>query len=626
MPDDFEPLLSLMHQVNEARLRELDQKTPRCPDGPSLAALYLFVAENVQLPPEQVEHIRACPRCGRVLDQVRLHLEAGADGASSDRASTVSRAPARPATAGWFRATLTPAVRRWAIAALLLIGAGVAFWISTPTAMADSALARIAREALVAMQTLDFFNGLTRPPDDPTERAAAEAEIEKLQNRRDDLRRQAEQSPDSAVRARAADDTMKAWQLVCWGLRNIGEFDEALVEASAWVHFTEDCPSIGRQASWYHTVLDDVGSLHAARGDFASARTWYDASIQARDELRQRAALNLPDPVRGRLEHRAQSISPIYWRHFRLAILEGDLATASRWADGVEAILRDYYVGVCRASGRNLAADAPLMQAVAASPQEFQRPREDYTEAEFTAFAATHGGYRPSAAIVAQLRAYWVQKARLLLLQGDTASAADALRAAQAIRPCPLADDYRLDFALPLEVGRLAIIQGHYAAALTQLAGAEAHWGAYHGVDVNGAPVDRPKISEARRAELRLLRGLALLGIDDHDRAVPPLPPGEGRGEGQLPLPPGEGRSEGNVDLAGGRTPSTLPLQHGDGGSGARAATDPARRAEALALIRAALAIPESSINALPPARRTVLKRQLQEWKNLAEHVERNSK
>jgi tetratricopeptide (TPR) repeat protein len=142
------------------------------------------------------------------------------------------------------------------------------------------------------------------------------------------------------------------------------------------------------------------------------------------------------------------------------------------------------------------------------------------TQAAVQQFRDQHRGYSgslPSFTAVVLMRAHLYHEARLLRFEGRYDEAAQALARAKQVAYFPEADEYRLPFAEPLEAARIAIAQGNYQTALGHLDVAAHNAGS---LEVPGDPnLSQREIAPARRAEVELLKGLALLGLEEQHEA-----------------------------------------------------------------------------------------------------------
>ncbi len=156
-----------------------------------------------------------------------------------------------------------------------------------------------------------------------------------------------------------------------------------------------------------------------------------------------------------------------------------------------------------------------------------------------------------------------------------------ALRQAADLPYFQFRDECHLLFAEPLEAARIAILSGDYIEALTRLAVAESNVTETVVADSGGNVLHKPPVQSARRAELQLLRGAAMLGLEWASRA-----------------------QAGTSATTSARSQTT---------------TTPSREAEAQALITQALKVPDQLAADLAPAERAQFLKQFDAWRKLAE-------
>jgi tetratricopeptide (TPR) repeat protein len=532
-----------LHAETERALKILD-----C-GGPSLPAIYLSVIGERPLKSEQQSHVASCPVCQRalelarwevggtfakelpfrpearpsrrcVLDSVKQHVDAvrlGEDGESGDEPLgpevAIPQAP-RTAAADWFRSAVTPVVRHWraglgglAVAAGLVI-AVVSLFQHAPTARADDALLRTIALRLVLLPDLDPFLS-----DNPAALQALIDEVGSSRRQRDEAVRLVAEALDDESRSKATESALQSWAHVYRRLRDLGRFEEALAEIHQCIHYCRTTPAFGGESGWYHVVTADLGHLYLSMADLPNARRAYQQSIDAREKTRQAFLSRKDNPVSvpGRASNEAFELGPLYWSMSRVAIAEGNFEDAHKWLQRSDHAFRTYFAAVCEANGMTCPADGGALTAFRATPDVFQAPPERMSGEEHDRFAAQYKGFVPSTGLTTKLHAHLYFTACLALAEGNVSTAEQTLRVAKGVPLSYCADEDRLDFFEPMLAARIAIADRRYKQALDFIAEAEQHAGLPPCSDIAN---NRP-IAPARIAELTLLKGVALLGVDE---------------------------------------------------------------------------------------------------------------
>lgn len=484
-------LISLLRRCDERSVKAAAAGFNRCLQGPSLSALYFHIAEGIALPATQAVHVPSCPTCARVADRIRRR---------------------RPLTSGghevWNQAVHGPThrFRRWvvglgglAVAASIILAVVVTYGWRAQRAFAQ--LATSVAQRPIDESLLDSLLAVTNP-------AVAQklaAEIESATQRRDAaLARLSDATTleDRRAAEKAEDDLVWARVHRYRGLRDIGRFDEALAECHAAVQEASlRTASDDGWQSWLFTHLDDLGSIHAAQGEYGLALDAYRKSIALRIKF-----VGEPNTAE-RIMSRANTLTPLFWRLSYLAMIQGDYAQAQQALDEAEVALRLYTDGLLAAGGGALAQSATLVEAFRALPAEFQQPPQWPTgedEERFAALATRYGGFQPCSAIIVKFREHYLRVARLNRVRGDFEAGAQAFRAGRSIPYYGDRDESRLDFFEPLESTRIAIAQSRFDDALTEIAAAEQR---IEQLNFYGRP-----LGLAARAEFEMLKGVSLLG------------------------------------------------------------------------------------------------------------------
>jgi tetratricopeptide (TPR) repeat protein len=409
--------------------------------------------------------------------------------------------------------TRSSQIRRWAVggaaATCLMFILAAIFFKQVEAVRAEDGLLRIAAAAgsvwLQFLAQADPF--LSDDPNAISQRVAA---MERVKARRDRGMAALQHSKDPNDPSLL--DVRHPWQAYYCGLRDLGRRDEAVAEVQAAIEYTRHNPTGAHWRDWEAIYLDGLGNVHACFGEFAQARDAYRRSIDAR------LALDgvIEDPNRSRpgyLGHNAIALAPLYLRMMLLSLAQNDVPQARDWQASAERVMREQLATICQLNGIGLNEGASLWETWMALPPDFRQPRDNYTERELQAY----GVYRPASLTVAWVRAILYHQARLHDAESDYAAAGESLDRAAGVRDYPLCDELRLSFAIPVEYARLAIARRDYATTLLRLDEAELVAGQ---MVVSGEPdINQAPIPPSRQAELRLLRGIALLGLDDKSEA-----------------------------------------------------------------------------------------------------------
>lgn len=491
-------VIDLLRRSDERFAKACAAERVRCVEGPSLAAIYFHLVEDVALPPARAVHFGDCPICARATTRVqrREGLRLGLD-INVDRNRPVHAATHR--------------VRRWiiglssfAVAASILLAVFMVYGWRAQQAFAQLATA-------VAQHPIDesLLNSLLAITDPAAANKLATELADATQRRDSAVARLAEATAagDKAAAAKATDDLLWARVDRYRRLRDVARFDDALAECqTAIAEATQRLPN-SEWLRWLFIHLDDLGSIYAAQGDYEQARNTYNRSIERRREF-----VGEPNTAASITEY-ANSLTPLFGRLSFLSMMQGDYAGAQRSLDDAEAALRGYMDGVLAGSGRPISPSAGPFEAFQALPAEYQRPLESPTpedERGLDVLAGEHGGFRPASHIIVKLREHYFRVARLRRVEGRYDEASSALQTARAIPYYRNREESRLDFFEPLEAARIAIAQARYDEASTELDTAERQ-------------LDQPNfygrpLGVVARAELEMLNGVALLGKNRNDQ------------------------------------------------------------------------------------------------------------
>jgi tetratricopeptide (TPR) repeat protein len=521
MLEDDEPLLSFIRRVDEIRQRELDQLAPPCKNAPSLASLYLHVAESVELSAEHAQHVQSCHRCARALDQVKRHVAAEVQDSEKEAATAhvgpgaaPIRFPLASVAVKRLRSVIRPVVRHWraglgglAVAAGLVV-AVVSLLQQVQTARADDALLRTIALRLVLLPDLDPFLS-----DNPAALQALIDEVGSSRRQRDEAVRLVAEAPDDESRSKATESALQSWAHVYRRLRDLGRFEEALSEIRQCIHYCRTTPGLGGESGWYLVVTADLGHLYLSMADLPNARRAYQQSIEAREKTRQAFLGRKVNPVSipGRAGNEAHELGALYWSMSRVAIAEGDFQDAHKWLRRSDDALRSYFTSICEASGTTGPAGGDALAAFRATPDVFQAPPEHMSGEEYDRFAAQYKGFVPSTGFSTKLHAHLYFTACLALAEGNVSTAEQTLRAARGVPLSYCADEDRLDFFEPMLAARIAIADRRYEQALDLIAEAEQH----AGLPLCSDTANNRPIAPTRIAELTLLKGVALIGVDE---------------------------------------------------------------------------------------------------------------
>lgn len=195
----------------------------------------------------------------------------------------------------------------------------------------------------------------------------------------------------------------------------------------------------------------------------------------------------------------------------RVAIAECDFQDARKWLQLSDRAFRTYFAAVCDAGGTTCPADGDALAAFNAIPPVFQAPPERMSDDEHAHFAAEFKGFVPSTGLNTKLHAHLYFTACLALAEGKVSTANQTLSAAKNVSIFYCTDEDRLDFYEPLLAARIAIAEKRYQDALDHTSEAEKHTDLPPCSDI----ANKRPIARARIAELTLLKGVALLGLDE---------------------------------------------------------------------------------------------------------------
>jgi tetratricopeptide (TPR) repeat protein len=501
------------------------------------------------LPETEVARTKAPPATSRAADSVLLSEPPGTTPQSIHPGNR-------------FRSVATVLVRHWRAgigglaAAAVVVFAVVSFFQHTPSARADDTLLRAAALTFVWLPDIDPFLS-----DNPAALQAQLDEIEDYKRQRDEILRKAAAAPTAQARANASDPGYFPWARAYRLLRDIGRFDEALAEADACLKFMDDIGYPHGPSTWYCVVLGDLGNIYMAAADFPKAREAFLASIDIRIEGDEQLARrdNWASDFPQRFTSPVHSLTPLYRSMVLLCIAEGKFEEAHQWCQKADDALRDYFGAICRANGIAVPDGADALTAFQATPPIFQNPPASLTQDEASRYEAQYRGFAPTIQDVTKLREYLLVSARLALAEERISAAEETLRMARAVPYSGCHDESRLDFNEPLLAARIAIAQGRYESALASIDQAQLHTGP---PDCSDIANERP-IAPARLAELTLLKGAALLGLDE-------------------------------------------------------------KSAEGAQLVEKALAVPHKLAAGLPPEQREAFMKRFEPWQKLADEVRRN--
>ncbi|HVP10510.1 MAG TPA: tetratricopeptide repeat protein [Phycisphaerae bacterium] len=481
-----------------------------------------------------------------------------------------ARASCRPAAV---RQHLYHKLRRLALPVLLLAGVTLTiavFWRSTPPLMAKS-YANAANAGTVALYFAGDLSTLFN--DDP-----AQAEQHRKIINDEKLKVQEEL-------AAPVQDTglLFAWQALYCDLRDLGLREESIRENEAALAYIRSAPEDQRSMVWEAILLDGLGNTLAAFGDYQEARTAYLESLA----IRWIQPGNPDDPHHGEPGYEGDIVGAVTFLYCRLVMLslaEGDLPQAWRWHNRAEAAVQQWLRTTCEANGVAVATDATLWELWNALPAEYRHPKmTTSSDEESNSPSAAYRLYLPGEGQFHLVGAVLYHEAVLHRLSGDYAAAHQALDRAETLCDFltrrPTNDEYHLPLILRIEEARLEIIEKNYSSALRRLDHAEEYDAAFRDCVAReaagepGAPptpdVHKLPLRPMRRAEMNLLRGVALLGL-------------------------------------------------GDAGAGQASPSGNPGRAAAVAMIRKALVIPERLSAELPADQREKVVSQFAAWAELA--------
>lgn len=542
MPEEHSPLLTLIRQADEARQCELDRLAPRCDIGPSLAAMYLYVSEGIELPTGNSAHLQSCATCSCTLESVNRHLAAS----RLDHDAAGDNSPLRPervtksarrktAPVDWLQSAIKPVVRHWRAAigslaaAAVIVFAVVAFFQHTPLARAD-----LYADAANAGAPALFFMGSIRVmcSDDPEACARHQSALADAENRFRAAKAGMERV--RSVNSQYAVDVMSAWQTLYCQLRAMGDIEKSIEQNKHAIAYARgDNPAGVKVGNWEAVHLDGLANTLAAAGDYDQARQVYDQVLVICEAEKG----DPRDPHLGQAGyegHLMGGLVPNCLRHVMLGIAQRDLPHAWQWQHRADHSMSDLLRTICELNGRSdVDASASLWELWNTLPADFRRLKRDYTEQERAQWPVGYVPYAPSEGYFHWIGAILYHEAVLQRLARDYAAAASTLERAATLEPFltqfPDNDEYRLPLLLNIERARLAIAQKHYSLAAASIDTAEQYLRAVQehysrqATDQSfdprfgGALVHKLPLSPARNAELALLRGVALLGQNPDD-------------------------------------------------------------------------------------------------------------
>lgn len=395
-----------------------------------------------------------------------------------------------------------PVSARWRYRLGGLVGLGLAAGLLLLIAhLRTPAEADLLRDAVQQGDALLAFSGNARLPflgSDRDALIALERDVEEWRRARDRLRDAYVASPETRTNA-----IFQVWQSYAVGLRELGLREESVAETLAAIEFN------GRYSTgvWRHIYLDCLGLTHAAFGDLAAAEKAFRDSIDVRKLL----SGNDRDPHRndpGYRGHQASDLLIPYLRMMMLDLAKGDISAARKWHDDAAAMLQQRWKTICETTGVRLRPGASTLDAYLAAPPIFQRPPATSDAVQEREMAARCKVYTPQRSDVALLRTQLLHTAIIRRHEGDLRGAKVALQRAHELPDFPESDEFGLPTLEAIEAARIALLEGRWEDAIAATDAAEAY-------KRQLAP-DEPAVnlritSLPRKAEIRMLRGLALL-------------------------------------------------------------------------------------------------------------------
>ncbi|MFH1843722.1 MAG: tetratricopeptide repeat protein, partial [bacterium] len=452
-----------------------------------------------------VNHIGNCLRCMRTLDTIRAELreraQTGFQGMFEDDARDAGRA--RSVLLREHSGTLRRiSVRIGGLAAAAAIVATV--WLLWSSTGGGPALATDLRE--IAFARPIPFEGTWVDLNDP----AAVSEVESV----------VEAARVELAEALSADPppqpTWLPWTQLYRNLEALGRWEEALEEMERFEAYARQLDQKTERYTMYYTVLRDLGRLHASLGDYDTALRFHqDAYETALDyqEWRWRA-IQASDPAGlTRVEALAGAVTPFLWDLSRMAAARGERDAAWSYHNQAGDLLLGSFRQECARRELDITYVEALLADRAAGDPARVRMIELY---ELCATVDADAGPNPDdrmASFMSKAREHLMFKARLFRLDRNVDAATESLDLGRSLRDFPFADESRLDFNEPMERVRLAIARGDFSAALEAADDALRNSGSR---GWEGRPT-HPRIGVIARAELQLLRGVALAGLDKND-------------------------------------------------------------------------------------------------------------
>lgn len=500
LPTD-DPLIRLIRRAEEERRRELDHKLPLCTEAMSIAALYLHVAEGVELSVEQARHVQACQQCTRTLDQVRGHFALQAGG--SPEFAAISRALTSSGRTRRRRVRLVLG-SFGAVAAGLMLAAGL-LWLTPPAhadIFADAVNAGSAWFHLIG--SVDFVLNTSSPE--------AQAQKQELARLEQEVREGRNRVQNGSMTDEDVGSFCSKWQAYYCLLRNLGDQESATREARAAIAFAESWPG----QPYLEAFLDGLGNIYVAFGDYTEARQMYMESIDVRRSTVQPNWHEDPHYGEPGYEgHLGSTIASIYLRLMTLAIAVQNLPEARDWFAAAERAMGQRIGTICELNLIQAAPDASVWELWLALPEAYRRPKHPFASQESSVWPKP---YRPNPSLPTWIRAIAYHESILLREEGKYAAAQLALDRAANMADYPAADEFRLPFLEQLETARLAIIRKNYPAALKAVQAARDYVVDPVAQPTPGGPaVNLLPITPARAAEPDLLEGVALLATDAKD-------------------------------------------------------------------------------------------------------------
>ena len=537
-----------------------------CDQGPTFMAMVEWVKQGQGLTADAVLHIDTCERCRRVVTAIRRELvgESAALLEAHKGAVGVAGRGERPARLALRERLHLNAWRYAGLAAAASIGI-VLLIVLTRT---GSGPARAFDLREIGYAPPIPFASLWP---DPADQAALDKARVSVEEARSEL------SLALNPAGEAADDPWIPWVKLYRNLRAMGMWEEALAEAHDFVDYARARDEQPERYSMYYSGLYDLGNLYLALGDYDRALDLHEQSYAEALDYQEWLFQSAPpdESCPHALERDlANTFPPRLWTLSRIASAQEDRQAAWDYHNQAGEFLLDFFRKECAFRGLEVDVDSsraaggmesrpvgsprgdalqsrereladPSNEAFQSRERELADPASDegvpsrerkrpdsndsapeprepkHAILELAALcrAVVEDGDASPVSPISKVREHLLNRACLLRVDRELDAAETALNLGATLPYIPLADESRLDFNEPMERLRIAIARGYFEQALIDADDAAQHTGSLPLTDLQGRDVSKPPIGLIARAELKLLRGVALANSDPTDQS-----------------------------------------------------------------------------------------------------------